>query len=279
MGAAHPHLAVAYRMELLPIEQAIAAPVDVLFSCLPSGELGPLLPEVSAGTVIDLSDEHRATDGWIYGLTEWARGNLPSARVANPGCYPTGVLLATLPFVVAGIAGGPVIVDAMSGVSGAGRKSEDHLSFANLHGDAKPYGTVAHRHVPEMERALEKVAPVPLVVSFTPHLIPVARGLLATARLSLTSELDDDSALSILADAYRGEPFVTVTESWPAIKSVAGSNAAHVSARVDERAGVVICSAAIDNLGKGAAGQAIQNANLCVGLPETMGLTATGVWP
>ncbi|MFP5297780.1 MAG: N-acetyl-gamma-glutamyl-phosphate reductase [Actinomycetota bacterium] len=279
IGDVHPHLRGNLDLELVPASDTASAAVDVLFSCLPSGHLGGLLAGVEAEVVVDLSDEHRADPGWVYGLTEYARDLLPAPRVANPGCYPTATLLALLPFVKAGVVSGPAIVDAMSGVSGAGRKAEDHLSLASLHGDVGAYGTVEHRHIPEMERALARVSERPIEVSFTPHLIPVARGLLVTARLNLISDLDDAGALNVLSEAYRDEPFVHVDETWPTPKSVAGSNGARVSARVDGRVGMLICSASIDNLGKGAAGQAIQNANLCCGLPETTGLTAVGVWP
>jgi N-acetyl-gamma-glutamyl-phosphate reductase len=133
--------------------------------------------------------------------------------------------------------------------------------------------------VPEIERGLTAFGGTNHVVSFTPHLVPMSRGLLVTARAPLTRELTDDDALGILGDRYSDEPFVSVTQGWPTTKAVAGSNHAHVSARVDERAGFLIASAAIDNLGKGAAGQALQNANVALGLDEATGLEALGVWP
>lgn len=253
---------------------------DLVFSCLPSGELGPLLDGFPGSTtIVDLSDEHRAAPDWVYGLTEFARDSLPATRIANPGCYPTATLLAILPFVAAGMVSGPVLIDGMSGVSGAGRKAEDRLLFAGLHGDLMAYGTTEHRHVPEIERCLARVSGRQMTISFTPHLVPLARGLLVTVRAPLSGSTDDAEALDVLRQRYGPEPFVEVVEEWPRVKAVAGSNRAHVHGRVDQRSGHLVCSVAIDNLGKGAAGQAIQNANLCFGLPEEAGLQSLGVWP
>jgi N-acetyl-gamma-glutamyl-phosphate reductase len=230
--------------------------------------------------VVDLSDEHRGDVAWIYGLCEFNRDSVPGKKlIANPGCYPTATLLALVPFARAGLIEGPVIVDAMSGTSGAGRKGEDHLLHASLDGNVTAYGSVTHRHIPEMERGLASYGRLEATVSFTPHLVPIARGLLVTARARITGQIDDGDALEVLETAYSTEPFVTAIEGWPSPKSVAGTNRAVVSAHVDERNGLLVASAAIDNLGKGAAGQAIQNANLALGLGETTGLDAVGVWP
>jgi N-acetyl-gamma-glutamyl-phosphate reductase len=256
-----------------------AAGVDVLFSCLPSGALGELNGAIAAGFVIDLSDEHRADPEWTYGLTEFARDELPAPRIANPGCFPTATLLALVPFMRAGVIGDDLVVDAMSGVSGAGRSGADHLSFAGMHGDVTAYGTTSHRHVPEMKKWLTIFGARDVEISFTPHLVPLARGLLVTARAKVIGTLDDSDAMNILQEAYIDEAFVHVTENWPSVKAVAGSNSALVSAHVDPQAGWLVCSAAIDNLGKGAAGQALQNANICLGIEEDTGLSATGVWP
>jgi N-acetyl-gamma-glutamyl-phosphate reductase len=167
----------------------------------------------------------------------------------------------------------------MSGISGAGRKGEDHLSFATATSNVGAYGSTAHRHVPEMERALEIWGGTSLGVSFTPHLVPMARGLVVTARARLIDEIEETAALDVLHDAYGSERFVDVVEGWPQSKSVLGTNKAHVGAKVDARNGWLVCSAAIDNLGKGAAGQALQNGNLALGLDENAGLEAIGVWP
>ena len=259
------------------IDEALAAPSDVMFSCLPSGEL-PTVPDDRC--VVDLSDEHRADADWIYGLPEFSRNATAEAqRVANPGCYPTATLLALVPFARAGVIEGPVVVDALSGTSGAGRKKEDHLLHASVDSSATAYGTVEHRHVPEIERGLAAFGGMESTVSFTPHLVPMSRGLLVTARARVGDSIGDEDAYAVLSEAYAAEPFVSVIEGWPSTKMVAGTNRAVVAARVDARAGMLVCSAAIDNLGKGAAGQAVQNANLALDLGETTGLEGVGVWP
>jgi N-acetyl-gamma-glutamyl-phosphate reductase len=279
----HPHLSGATTLELSGTTEALTSGADVVFSCLPSGQLRELIGDVDAALVVDLSDDFRAPEHaseWVYGLTEFARLQLSGAtRIANPGCYPTASLLCLLPFARAGAISSPVVIDALSGVSGAGRKAEDRLLYSGLAANASPYGTTAHRHVPEIERALAALGETDLVVSFTPHLVPMARGVLATVRAPLTRSLSDSSARALLGEAFAGERFISVLEQWPQTKAVAGTNRAHLTARVDERANLLVCSAAIDNLGKGAAGQALQNANIALGVEEDLGLGALGVWP
>jgi N-acetyl-gamma-glutamyl-phosphate reductase len=276
VGEAHPHLGGAVDLELVPIEDALGVG-DVCFSCLPHGTFPQYAERVEAPVVVDLGDDFRADDSWSYGLPELAPPAGP--RIANPGCYPTATLLCLVPFARAGLIGGPVIVDALSGVSGAGRSAQDHLMFTSVSGGAAAYGPLPHRHTAEMERGLDAFGGLHAPVSFTPHLAPMSRGLLVTARAPLTRACSDEGALAVLSDAYAGEPFVDVTEEWPSTKHVAGTNRAAVSARVDGRAGLLVCSAAIDNLGKGAAGQAVQNANLALGLDQTTGLDGIAVWP
>ena len=266
--------------DLVDLETAAAVEADICFSCLPGGQLPERVGSIAADVVIDLSDDHRADPGWVYGLTEFARADVVGAkRIANPGCYPTATLLALTPFVRASLVQDPVVVDAMSGISGAGRRAEDRLLYANASDNTAAYGVVPHRHVPEMERGLKDFGGSAMTVSFTPHLVPMPRGLVATVRARLTRPLTDEEAFEVLADAYKQETFVHVTSAWPGSKAVNGSNAALVSAHVDERTGWLIASAAIDNLGKGAAGQALQNANVALGLEEDAGLTHIGVWP
>lgn len=280
VGDIHPNLPDHAGGPFVSLGEAAAQPADVCFSCLPSGALSEILDGVAAPVVIDLSDDHRATPGWTYGLVEHARGDIPAAaRIANPGCYPTAALLCLVPFARAGVIGGPIVVDALSGVSGAGKSLDEANLFSALHGSASAYGSTTHRHVPEMERGLATFAGTSTVVSFTPHLVPMARGLLVTARAPLTAALDDESALHVLRAAYANEPFVSVIDEWPSTKAVVGTNRALISARVDVRAGMLVTSGAIDNLGKGAAGQAIQNANLVLSLDETSGLDALATWP
>ena len=275
-----PHLVGAVGGALASPEEAAAAEVDVCFSCLPAGRLGPLLDAVRAPVVVDLADDFRRDPAWVYGLTELNRASLQgAARVANPGCYPTASLLCIAPFAAAGLIEGPIAIDALSGSSGAGRATAAHLTLAELAGNAGAYGSVDHRHVPEIEHWLARFGGESLRVSFTPHLVPMARGLLVTVRAPLVRALSDDGAVEVLRSAYGSEPLIEVLEDWPATKPLNGTNRAHVSARVDGRCGLLIASAALDNLGKGAAGQALQNANLALGLEETTGLTGLGVWP
>lgn len=274
-----PHLHGLIDLELGPLDEIASVEADVCISCLPHGAFPEQLPRVRAGVIVDLGDDFRADDAWVYGLPELGRVPAPT-RIANPGCYPTAALLCLAPFVRAGLTEGPVVIDAISGVSGAGRAPKDTLLFANLEGGVSAYGTTDHKHVAEIERGLARQAGEDVLVSFTPHLAPMSRGLLVTARVALADEaLDDAGALEVLRAAYSDEPFVHVLDSWPATKAVAGTNNAHVSARVDARAGYLVCSAAIDNLGKGAAGQAVQNVNLALGIEETTGLEAIAVWP
>ena len=280
VASAHPHLAGAGLGSIESAAESAAAAADVCFSCLPSGALAELLPEVAADLVIDLSADNRATPGWVYGLVEMARAEIPrSGRIANPGCYPTAALLALVPFARAGCIGGPVTVDALSGTSGAGKDVGRDFLFSALHGSAGAYGSTEHRHIPEMERGLAAFGGLDTTVSFTPHLVPMARGLLATCRAPLTRVITDDEALEILTSTYADEQFVTVVSGWPATKAVGGTNRALVSARVDARNGLLVACAAIDNLGKGAAGQAVQNANVALGLDERSGLDLVAAWP
>lgn len=280
-AAVHPSLApTTPRLELVPAAEAAAAEADVCISCLPGTELAGLVESVTAEVVVDLSDVFRADGAWVYGLTEYARADLPGARrIANPGCYPTATLLCVLPFAQSALIEGPIIVDALSGASGAGRKSETRLLLSELHASTGAYGTTEHRHIPEMERGLARFGDLDAVVSFTPHLVPMARGVLVTARAHLREPLSSDEATAILRERYAREPFVNVVDEWPQTKWALGTNHIFVSARVDERAGFVVMSSAIDNLGKGAAGQAIQNVNVALGLDEVTGLEAGGIWP
>ena len=279
VGAAHPHLQ-GRGDRFCALEEALAADADVCFSCLPHGELAPRADQLRSGLIVDLSRDHRSAPGWAYGLTEHRREEVrTAARIANPGCYPTAALLALLPFATADLIEPPVVIDAISGVSGAGRRAVDSLSFAVASGGACAYGDITHPHAGEIEAGLSELGGLDAPVSFTPHLVPMARGLLVTARARRPASIGDDAAIEVLENAYSAEPFVSVTREWPETKAVAGSNHAHVSARVDPRAGWLIAAAAIDNLGKGAAGQALQNANLALGLDESAGLDALGVWP
>lgn len=278
------------------VDLGVLSDLDIVFLATPHGpalELGAAL--VDAGTrVVDLSAAFRLTvDGFatwygeahprpdlveaaVYGLPEMHRDAIRTATlVANPGCYPTATLLALLPLGDL-IDRDSVVVDAKSGTSGAGRAAKDALHFSHVHGDLAAYGAPHHRHTGEIEQ-WGGLGPV----SFTPHLVPMSRGLLATCYAGLLPDVTAEEVAEAFAGAYADEPFISVLPSgtFPHTKALAGSNGCQVSAVVDERTGRVVVTSAIDNLGKGAAGQALQNANLLLGLGETTGLTAAGVYP
>ncbi len=214
----------------------------------------------------------------VYGLPELFREQISGAGfVANPGCYPSAALLALAP-IADRLQPGSVIIDGKSGTSGAGRAVADRLHFSHVHADLTAYAAPAHRHTGEIETWL----PGDLgAVSFTPHLIPMSRGLLTTAYGTVADGTSAADVQAALHAAYDDEPFVHVLAAgtFPHTKALAGSNGAHVSAVLDERVGRVVVTCAIDNLGKGAAGQALQNANLMLGLEETTALTSLGVYP
>jgi len=273
--------------------------VDVAFLALPHGASAEAAGRLASGgtTVVDIGSdlrlrdpaaypewygfEHPAPDALadaVYGLTEFARDRLPGAKlIANPGCYPTAALLALTPFARAGVLAGDVVVDAKSGVSGAGRSAGADFLYTELEGGTKPYGLPRHRHTPEIAQGLA-AAGADVGLTFVPHLVPQVRGIVSTCYLALAEDLDDDALRAILADTYADEPFVHPMATPPSSKLAAGSNHAFVFAvRSGPRRAVAV--GAIDNLGKGAAGQAVQNMNVALGLDETAGLTGVGVYP
>ena len=311
-----PSLAAAYPdLSYSATEASELDGLDVVFLALPHGRSQHLVPELisSVGVIVDLAadfrlhdpslyptwygDTHTAPDlldSFVYGLPELHRDQLAGARlIAAPGCYPTAAILALWPLIRSGVvavpgpagsigagagASPPVIVDAASGVSGAGRAASDHLHFGSVDEDFVAYGLLDHRHTAEMEQSLGTT------VLFTPHLAPMVRGILATC-YARTGAADGGAAVTtadamdILHQAYDGERFVVVTDDSPSTKATSGSNCAHVTVRVDGRTGWVLAIAAIDNLIKGASGQAVQCANLALGLPEETGLPMAGVYP
>jgi N-acetyl-gamma-glutamyl-phosphate reductase len=302
----HPHLAGVpglARRVLEPHGAGALAECDLAFLALPAGQSAVVAAQLP-GTVkvVDLGPDFRLSDGaawarhysgphpgrWVTGTPELpgARARIQSAcRVAAPGCYATAAILALTPLVAAGLADpADVVVVAASGTSGAGRALRTELLASEVMGSASAYAVAgAHRHTPEIEQALDEAHPATSArVSFTPVLAPMSRGILATCTATLIKpSITTADVRDAIAVAYAGEPFVTLlpTGMWPVTSSVAGSNGVHLQAAVDARAGRAVVVAAIDNLGKGAAGQAIQNANLMLGLPESAGLTAIGVAP
>ncbi len=298
LSAAQPHL------RGLPDELRIGGEVgdaQVVFTALPAGEAARRAPAwlAEGRTVIDIGSDFRLRDPalyreWygyehpapellaasVYGLTERARDRLRGARlIANPGCYPTASLLALAPAVAAGLITGDIVVDAKSGVSGAGHSVDEAFLFGTVNESIKPYGVTRHRHAPEMAQELDALAGSPVRLSFTPHLIPITRGLVSTCY----APLRDGVTAAQVSEAYRGayerEPFVRVLDRAPATKETLGSNVCLVHAVVDERARRLVAIGAIDNLVKGAAGSAIQNMNVACGLPEDAGLDASAIWP
>jgi len=254
--------------------------VDLLFASLPSGESKETLARVRSQTrIVDIGGDHRFVDGWTYGLADvWPESIRGATRVANPGCYPAAALAALAPLAaVKLIDPATIIIDAKSGVSGAGRGGGSTFGFAEVNEDVAAYGLFKHAHSPEMIAALSRLAGAEAKVVFTPHLIPMTRGILATcyARSSATTEACMEAARRF----YAGRPFVRVVDKPPHSKWATGSNLAYVSYAADPQRGTVIALGAIDNLGKGAAGQAVQNANLMLGLPETAGLEGAPLWP
>jgi len=265
--------------------------VDTLVAALPHGVLRELAVThpalLAAGApvrVIDLSSDHRGGEGgFLYGLPEAFREELAGAtRIANPGCYPTAFALALLPAAGAGWVGGPITVTALSGVSGAGRGGRLEHGFVEIDGGASYYkvGQV-HAHVPEMERTLARLTlgAAPLGgVAFAPQLVPMARGILLTAHVPLARRATAEEAHALYAERYAAEPFVRVLPvgEWPATRAVRGSNRADVQVTTVFDGTVLLALAAIDNLAKGAATQALQNLNLMLGGPETTGLPRHG---
>lgn len=216
-------------------------------------------------------------DAWVYGLPELFGEALPGAtRVAVPGCYPTSVLLGLAPILSAGLVEGPIVVDSMSGVTGAGRAAVPNLTFGAIDESVKAYGIAAHRHRPEIEMGLEALSGMPIRVQFTPHLVPMQRGILSTISTGLREK---HKIADVLRDAYRSALFVDVIDEPPQTRWVVGSNRALIHAVEDHHTDRAIITVAIDNLTKGAAGQAVQCVNLALGFPESAGLSAVGWLP
>ena len=294
VAALHPHLGIAYAGRVFEaIDEGSLADCDLIFAALPHGETQKLADRfmASGAKMVDLGADFRLDSGedyarwygeehlrpellseFVYGLPEVKREAIRRANhVAAPGCYPTAATLALRPLVEAGIAARDgLIIDAASGVSGAGRAASAGTHYCSVEGSMRAYGLLGHRHTAEMKMML---GGEPL---FTPHLVPMSRGILATCYARATGPCDP---LSVLREAYAGEKFMCVTEALPETKWASGSNAAFVTARYDERTGMIVAVAAIDNLGKGAAGQMIQCANLMLGLDEGCGLSTMGVYP
>lgn len=301
LGSVHPHLTGSGR-ELGSLDSESIGDVDLAFLALPHGASAqPAMALLSNGVkVADLGSDFRLDSAsryeaaygaphpypdelgnWPYGLPElFGKGLAGTDRVAVPGCYPTSALLALGPLFAAGlIRGEGVIVDSVSGVSGAGRGAKENLMFGAVDEGVTAYGVLTHRHRPEMEQGLAALGSSEPTIIFTPHLAPMQRGILSTCYAQVADRVDLPTVRQTLHDAYAESPFVEVTDRLPNTRWVVGTNKALVSPHYDPRTGSVVVVSAIDNLLKGAAGQAVQCANLMLGLEETAGLPMAGWMP
>jgi len=293
----YPSLEVAYPdLVFSGFDPAAIDGLDLVFLGLPHAASMELAPSLvgHVGCVVDLSAAFRLKDPSLYptfygfehteldllaaavfGLPELHRTDLKGARlIATPGCHVTSATLALRPLVEAGLVRTDgVVVNTLTGITGAGRAPTETNVFTNIDSNAVPYGLLAHRHTPEMEQEIGAQ------VLFTPHLVPMSRGLLATCTAPATVGCSERAVTDALRSFYAGEPFVAVLDTPPATKSVLGSNAAHVSARYDPRTDTVVAMCAIDNLTKGASGGAVQAANVALDLDETAGLPTIGLAP
>lgn len=300
----YPHFRGICEKELTSLQDIneIAAASDVLFVALPHGhamEVGKKLSG-SAVRLIDLGADYRFTDTkiyetWykvphthpganaVYGLTELFRGEVKTAAiVGNPGCYTTASILALAPLAQAGLVDlTNMVVDAKSGVSGAGRGLGLTTHYSETAGSIKPYGIATHRHTPEIEQALEKISGKSVLLNFTPHLVPMTRGILATCYATMNPGVTAKQVDEAYYDLYANEFFIRLLGrgGYPVTKNTRGSNYCDIGWHIDERTGRVIAVSAIDNLVKGAAGQAMQNMNVMFGCEETAGLKQVPLFP
>ncbi len=303
LGALQPHLVPLADRVLERTDVDTLAGHDVVFLALPHGQSGELAAQLGDDVVvIDCGADYRLTDAdaweefyggehagsWPYGLPELPgqRELLAGAtRIAVPGCYPTISTLAMVPAVAAGLVEPDVVVVAASGTSGAGKAAKPHLLGSEVMGNASAYGVGGvHRHTPEIVQNLSGLVDGTVTVSFTPLLVPMPRGILATASAPLAEgsrDLTADEAYDVYAKASADEPFVHLLPpgQWPQTKSVHGSNVIHLQVTVDEAAGRLVAVGAVDNLAKGTGGAAVQCMNLALGLDETLGLTTVGIAP
>ena len=294
VASVHPQLAGRIDLQMSDLAPAeVAARAEVAFSCLPHGVTAGLVPKLlEAGMrVVDLSADYRLNSpevyaDWygqkhadparlgktVYGLPELFRQRIAGADlVANPGCYPTSAILALAPLLKRGlVAPREIIIDSKSGVSGAGRSPKLTTHFPEANESVSAYNVGRHRHAPEIEQVLTTVAERPVEVVFTPHLIPMDRGILSTCYVQPLSELSEEKAFSVLREFYADEPFIRVVNHLPGTKDTAGTNYCDITARVVR--GRLITISCLDNLVKGASGAAVQNFNLMHGISETMAL-------
>lgn len=303
IASLYPHLAAVYGGRTFDaFTPEIVDGLDVVFCGLPHGVSQSVIPDIRGRVkhIVDLGSDFRLhdkelyptwygaehtcpelLDDFVYGLPELFRKNIVGAElIAATGCNAATAVFALAPLLDAGLVEGQgLVVDLVTGVSGAGRPPKPNTTFCTVDEDVTAYGLLTHRHTPEIEQALTERTGVDTSVLFTPHLAPLNRGILATCYARPTSATTTQEALDAIAGFYENEPFMVVSERSPSTKATLGSNAVHLTARVDPRTGLVMAIASLDNLMKGASGMAIQNANLAVGVPEVAGLSAIGVYP
>jgi N-acetyl-gamma-glutamyl-phosphate reductase len=297
LGEVFPHLADIR----LTIRDRLGD-VELAFAAMPHKESArEVIPLFERGVrVVDISADFRLKDAaeyqrWygsahpapkllakaVYGLPELHRAEIaPANLVANPGCYPTGAILALAPVVKAGLVEPDIVIDSKSGLSGAGRTLTLNTHYSEANEDVSAYALEGHRHLPEITQELNWVSPgQPLSVTFVPHLVPMTRGILTTAYATLAGKKGIEAIRKLYRDFYKDAPFVRVADSPPHTKQTLGSNTCLVYPTLDPRTGKLVVISAIDNLVKGAAGQAVQNMNIMLGLPETTGLEALAIYP
>ena len=306
LAESHPHLSGSAHasMAIRTMEpESVASAADLVFSALPNGASSTLAPALlDAGlAVIDLAGDFRLAaadyphwygfehpapawlDEAVYGLPELFGSRVAGAKlVANPGCYPTPTTLGLAPLLNAGLVEpGAIRVDGKTGLSGAGRAAVEAMSFSASEDSVRPYRLPAHQHTPEMERAIGLATGLDVSVLFVPHLVPTVRGVLITAYASLAAGVNTEQLVSCLAAAYAGQPFVRVLPAGEMAdsKRTRGTNLVELQAVADPRTGTAVVIGAVDNLVKGAAGQAIQNANLMLGMAQETGLPTSAVYP
>lgn len=303
MGEVFPHLHPYGLPDLVKVDEVDWSSVDFVFCGLPHGTTQEIIAGLPRSVrVVDLSADFRLADvdtyaEWyghphrapdlqreaVYGLTEWQRRPVRNARlVANPGCYPTAALLPLLPLVADRLIDSDcIIIDAKSGVSGAGREAKQQMLFCEVSEAIHPYGVGRHRHMPELDQELGQAAGRPITVSFTPHLIPMNRGELITTYVKLADGIQVEDLRACLERTYAGEPFVRMAPAGlaPATRHVRGTNLCLINVFENRIPGTAIVISAIDNLVKGASGQAIQNMNVMLEFSETMGLEQAALFP
>ncbi|MED0674222.1 N-acetyl-gamma-glutamyl-phosphate reductase [Aneurinibacillus thermoaerophilus] len=304
MQEVYPHLTHIFTDSLTKIDCGrIRKEADAVFIATPSGVSGQLVPQLLDGKlkVIDVSGDFRLAtpelynkwygkqtaaqeylDQAVYGLSEWNADAIRGTKLlANPGCYPTATLLSLLPLLKEDLIDGTsIIVDAKSGVTGAGRSASLGTHFCEVNESISAYKVAKHQHTPEIEQTLNYLTGKEALVSFTPHLVPMNRGILTTSYATLKEGVTNEQVAAAFSEAYEGKPFVRLRPgAYPKTKEVYGSNYCDIAWHADDRTGRVIVLAVIDNVVKGAAGQAVQNMNLMFGLPETTGLEFTPVYP